>query len=248
MKHIQSRLNAKSTTTTLGNVGSASTHIMKRRSSNTYKIATSSNDPLGFSLNGTLRRISVGNNYLFSKGPSCCTDSSTTVKPSVKNTKGMLANRFRWKKTPVSGYPTLETIYNRWVSSNETESGQYIEERSKFCANCQDNKLIRYLRSNRDNCDPNRINTKTVPCTNTNVYISRIGQKVNYPENYAKFNKFIKDASDANVNAIRRRAGRVIEPTGLYKPFPYHNSTKACNALIATQATDPVILKTYFDQ
>lgn len=250
MKHIQSRLNAKSTTTSLGNVGTASTHIMKRRTNNTYKVATPANDPQGFSLNGTTRNISVGKNYLFSEGPSCCTDNSNKVKPSVINTKGMLANRFRWKKTPVAGFPTLETIYNRWVSTQQTgyvqtgTASEYIQETSKSRGGCQENKN---LQSQRQSCNPNSNFIKNVPCTE-NSCGTRIEQKRNYPENYTKFNIFIKDASDANINAIRRRAGKVIEPRGLNKPFPFNTSTKVCNALIATQSTDPVILKTYFNQ
>lgn len=64
-------------------------------------ISGSNNGPLGFALNGT-RRISgvVGNTNLASRGSSksiympCCANDSNTIKPSVKNTKGMLSVRY----------------------------------------------------------------------------------------------------------------------------------------------------------
>ena len=64
-------------------------------------ISGSDNGILGFALNGT-RRISgvVGNTNLASRGASksiympCCINDSNTIKPSVKNTKGMLSVRY----------------------------------------------------------------------------------------------------------------------------------------------------------
>ena len=250
MKHIQSRLNAKSTTTTLGgsNIGSASTHIMKRRSNNTYKVATTARDPLGFSLNGTATRsIPVGKESLMSRGPSCCASAGfKKVQISVKNTKGMLSSRFRWKKT---GQPPLQTIYNRWVSTEQTgfmETGtmdEYITNQTRISSaggKCGiKNKLL-------NDCPPNQSRVKNQTCVGSCG--SRIEQKRNYPEEHAKFHTFIKDASDANINTIRRRAGRVIEPTGLNKPFPFSTPSNDCNGLAANQANDPTILKTYFNQ
>ena len=57
---------------------------------------------LGFALNGTRRIIGVvGETNLGSSNTSvdgvvrsCCKDTETTVKPSVKNTKGMLSKRY----------------------------------------------------------------------------------------------------------------------------------------------------------
>jgi len=248
MKHIQSRLNAKSTTTTLGgsNIGSASTHIMKRRSNNTYKVATTPRDPLGFSLNGTATRsIPVGKESLMSRGPSCCASANLKkVQISVKNTKGMLANRFRWKKT---GQPPLQTIYNRWVSTQQSgfiETGttdEYIANKTRISSaggKCGvKNKLL-------GDCPPNQSRVKNQTCVGSCG--SRIEQKRNYPEQHAKFNTFIKDASDAITDTIRRRAGRVIEPTGFDKPFPFSTPSNDCNGLAANQANDPRILNTYF--
>lgn len=220
MKHIQSRLNAKSTTTTLGssNIGSASTHIMKRRSNNTYKVATTSRDPLGFSLNGTsTRNISVGKESLMSRGPSCCASANfKKVQISVKNTKGMLASRFRWKKT---GQPPLQTIYNRWVSTEQTgfiETGstnEYITNKARISGTggrCGVNNKPRegkcgIKNTEFDNCLVHKPLVKNQTCVGSCG--TRIEQKRNYPEQHAKFHTFIKDASDANINAIRRRAG-----------------------------------------
>jgi len=68
-------------------------------------ISGSNNGPLGFALNGT-RRITgvVGqtnlgpssncNNFNKHCGISCCTNDYNVIKPSVKNTKGMLRIRY----------------------------------------------------------------------------------------------------------------------------------------------------------
>ena len=57
--------------------------------------AISGKRPLGFALNGT-RRITgvVGPTNLGSNSNSCCTEDINIVKPSVKNTKGMLSVRY----------------------------------------------------------------------------------------------------------------------------------------------------------
>ena len=253
-KYVQSRLaGPKSTTTTLGgsNIGSASTNIMKRRSNNTYKVATTPRDPLGFSLNGTsTRSIPVGKESLMSRNPSCCAAARfKKVQISVKNTKGMLATRFRWRKTPVPGQPTLQTIYNRWVSTEQTgnmETGtieDYISNKTRISSaggKCGiKNKQLK-------DCPPHKSRVKTQTCVGSCG--TRIEQKRNYPEEHAKFHTFIKDASDANINAIRRRAGRVIEPTGLNKPFPFNTPSNECSGLAANQATNPRIQKAYFNQ
>jgi hypothetical protein len=234
-KYIQSRTaGPKSTTTTLGgsNIGSASTIIMKRRSNNTYKVATSRRDSLGFSLNGTsTRNIPVGKDSLMSRSPSCCASANyKKVQLSVKNTKGMLANRFRWKKTPVPGQPTLQTIYNRWVSTEQTgnmvtgTTEEYITNMARNRSaggKCGVNNKPTQGNcggiADKNNCLANKSFVKNKTCVGSCG--SRIEQKRNYPEEHAKFHTFIKDASDANINAIRRRAGRVIEPTGLNKPY-----------------------------
>lgn len=253
-RYVQSRLaGPKSTTTTLGgsNIGSASTNIMKRRSNNTYKVATTPRDPLGFSLNGTsTRSIPVGKESLMSRSPSCCASANfKKVQLSVKNTKGMLADRFRWKKTPVPGQPTLQTIYNRWVSTEQSgymitgSAEEYIANKTRISSaggKCGiKNKLL-------NDCPPNQSRVKNQTCVGSCG--SRIEQKRNYPEEHAKFHTFIKDASDANVNAIRRRAGRVIEPTGLNKPFPFGTPSNECSGLAANQATNPRIQQAYFNQ
>lgn len=250
MKHIKNRTGAKSTTTTLGGTGSASTHIMARRTKNTYKVATSPNDPLGFSLNGIRRPgISVGKESLFSQNPRCCAGSGIKkIQKSVMNTKGMLATRFRWKKTPVPGYTTLQTIYNNWVSTGqggyiETGTvGQHIESTSIKSTMCQDHKLVQ---PNNNRCDKVG-NTRVKGATCTKSCDSRIGQKINYPRHHAKFHKLIKDSSDANVNAIRQRAGFVIDPQDLFKPFPFTVPANSCGALVADQVTNPRIMEVYY--
>ena len=263
-KYIQGRLaGPKSTTTTLGgsNIGSASTNIMKRRTNNTYKVATPPNDPLGFSLNGVrTRSIPVGKDSLMSRNVSCCADAEfKKVQISVKNTKGMLATRFRWKKTPVPGQPTLQTIYNRWVSTEQTgnmvtgSTEEYIANKTRISSaggKCGvNNKPIQGncgAIAGKNDCLANESSVKTQTCVGSCG--SRIEQKRNYPEQHAKFYTLIKDASEANVNAIRRRAGRVIEPTGLYKPFPFSTPSNECSGLAAEQATNPRIQSAYFNQ
>lgn len=263
-KYVQSRLaGPKSTTTTLGgsNIGSASTNIMKRRTNNTYKVATTPRDPLGFSLNGTsTRSISVGKESLMSRGPSCCASGSfKKVQISVKNTKGMLATRFRWRKTPVPGQPTIQTIYNRWVSTEQTgnmitgSSEEYIANKSRISgAGGKCGVINKPTQGNcgaiagKDDCLANKSKVKNKTCVGSCG--TRIEQKRNYPEEHAKFHTFIKDASDANINAVRRRAGRVIEPTGLNKPFPFNTPANECSGLVADQATNTRIQKAYFDQ
>lgn len=253
-KYVQSRLaGPKSTTTTLGgsNIGSASTIIMKRRSNNTYKVATTPRDPLGFSLNGTTTRsIPVGKDSLMSRNVSCCADANfKKVQISVKNTKGMLATRFRWRKTPVPDQPGIQTIYNRWVSTEQTGNmvtgtmAEYIN--SKFLVSSSGGKCG-IKNKHLNDCPPNKSRVKNQTCVGSCG--TRIEQKRNYPEQHAKFHTFIKDASDANINAIRRRAGRVIEPTGLNKPFPFNTPANECSELVANQATNPRIQKAYFNQ
>jgi hypothetical protein len=181
MKHIQSRLNAKSTTTTLGNVGSASTRIMKKRAQNTYKVATNGN-PQGFSLNGTTRFISVGKDSKMSRGPSCCADTSNTVKISVKNNRGQLADRFRWRHADQEA-----NIYNRWAKATPSDSNtEHIAKQNQIIQVCTP-------------YDPT--NVKTVSCTdNCNT---RIGQRINYPGYFAKPTG---TQGDMNIEAQRRRA------------------------------------------
>ena len=263
-KYVQSRLaGPKSTTTTLGgsNIGSASTIIMKRRSNNTYKVATTRRDPLGFSLNGTsTRSIPVDKDSLMSRNVGCCASSNfKKVQISVKNTKGMLATRFRWRKTPVPDQPGIQTIYNRWVSTEQTGNmatgtmAEYIN--SKFLVTSSGGKCgvgNKPTQGNcgaiagKDDCLANKSKVKNKTCVGSCG--TRIEQKRNYPEEHAKFHTFIKDASDANINAIRRRAGRVIAPTGLNKPFPFSTPSNECSELVANQATNPRIQTVYFNQ
>ena len=84
--------------------------VLKRKTMNgnprIAPISGSASGPLGFALNGT-RRISgvVGPTNLAPKGNansrgqhygvSCCTDDINIVKPSVKNTRGMLSVRYQ---------------------------------------------------------------------------------------------------------------------------------------------------------
>ena len=83
--------------------------VLKRKTMNgnprMAPISGSASGPLGFSLNGT-RRISgvVGPTNLGPKGNAnkhgqhsgvaCCTNDADIIKPSVKNTKGMLSVRY----------------------------------------------------------------------------------------------------------------------------------------------------------
>lgn len=84
--------------------------VLKRKTMNgnprIAPISGSATGPLGFALNGT-RRLSgsVGPTNLAPKGNanshgqhygvSCCTEDIDIVKPSVKNTKGMLSVRYK---------------------------------------------------------------------------------------------------------------------------------------------------------
>lgn len=75
-----------------------------------------------FSINGT-RRVQgyVGRNSFF-RPTTCCVEDSTTVKPSVISTKGMISTKYKWSKR---GFPYTSV---KVVNNNGNEQGDYINK------------------------------------------------------------------------------------------------------------------------
>ena len=90
----------------------------------------SGNNSLGFALNGT-RRISgiVGQTNLQQNRNikmSCCTNDSNVIKPSVKNTKGMLSVKYC-----KMNYDTICNVVQPTETISQT---QYIKEKYIGCS------------------------------------------------------------------------------------------------------------------
>lgn len=138
--------------------------ILKRKAMNGNPRLSpiSGNNPLGFALNGT-RRVKgvVGpTNLGASKSPtlgshqSCFTcNSNEIIKPSVKNTKGMLSSRYRgilygaWPKSVVKQFNLNDNhkkVYDNCITKLHIDSiacnSNVITDYIKTC-NC-DNKVI----------------------------------------------------------------------------------------------------------
>ena len=184
------------------------------------------------------------NQYLVNSSPNnqCCVEN-VGVKPSVLNTKGMLANKYRWQKVTIpaeeftkQGFEPpaqnqLEYTYNRWVSNNSTSynqknsSGQYTEN------------LAATLTYN----NPPKTNGGTGRCFHNGYHIN--GRYVP-PKPYTKYlNTFAGTSSEAISNAIAKRAS--VFPRGYDKPYPTFPPSLQCrNTTI--QPDDPNVLNTYY--
>lgn len=227
----------------------------------------------GFSLNGKQRNIGyVGKNSLQSSGgtkmrpgttdwkgnggccnnyvinPSqnneCCVEN-VGVKPSTLNTKGMLADKYRWKKTRIpdstfraQGFEPpanhqLESIYHRWVSS---DSNNYNMQKSA-------QQYTENLAAAVAFANPPKENSGTGRCFNPGYHI---GGKYYPPKPYSKFLHPVGDGNRAIQGAIAKRAS--VFPRGYNRAFPTVPTPDQCN-YHPIQASDPYVLNTYyFDQ
>lgn len=185
------------------------------------------------------------------KRTECCI-SQIGSKPSVINTKGMLANRYRWKKTTIpdevftdAGLEVpdkhqLQNIYNRWTTTDNTG---YVEKKTlgiytenlgnvtQTCPNAQikTNSGIKGCPAATDGGGgqkPHHIGGRFVSC-----------------KPYAKFLHPVGDGSDAVARAKMRRAN--VMPKGYDKPYPYAVPPADC-AVNSTQASDPNVLRSYY--
>lgn len=130
------------------------------------------------------------------------------VKPSVLNTRGMLARRFRWINS--GQYP------NNWVQPNYTgnqtdtaSQGLYVQNKSAanyiwYDVNSSENYVDYFKTCGSSGCQP----------TPARGYTMNI-QQANAP--YTKTLHQPKDASDYTL----RIQQRCQNPVGLQKPFPY---------------------------
>ena len=176
----------------------------------------------------------------------CCDDVSKISKPSVLNTKGMLAYKNRWKKTNTglgSYSGQIQTIYNNWVkdgTSNDynitRSSGQYTQKlgviNSGFIPGNMDQN------SGKKSCNAKNANGSNVRCGH------HIGGKYIPSTPYAKTST-IPSSSVAMNNYINARAG--LNPYGWQKPFPvYITNNGNCSGFYAKQVTDPNVLNNYY--
>lgn len=169
----------------------------------------------------------------------CCDDTSRISKPSVLNTKGMLALKNKWKKTHTNlgDYPgQIQTIYNRWVKpstsnnyNQQKTSGQYTQKIAVNTVACNPANLD--INSGKKTCNTENfrqsyhIGGKLIPCTP-------------YTKNLDTSNRNI------NNNIINKRGG--LDLYGWQKPYPpisfgYNQCSKR-----STQVTDPFILNSYY--
>jgi hypothetical protein len=232
----------------------------------------------GFSLNGKYRNIGrVGKNSLQSIGGSnmksgttnwngsggccggyeinpspnnqCCLDDSNTVKPSTLNTRGMLANRFRWTKRniPASNFTDngarqapdnnqIQEIYNNWVSG---ENGNYNIKKSsqQYTENLAATLAYKNRNLNKDSGKVNCALDNNGKCSKGH----HIGGKYKPAKPYAKLLNFTGTSSRAIDGAIAKRAS--LFPKGYDKPFPYDPQPNQCIPE-ANQGDDPNVLIT----
>jgi hypothetical protein len=134
---------------------------LKRISQIRYNDKVSHNQPNGFSLTGNLRNTSyIGQTSLSKKNKvpnssrnggvrgsggnivekemymNCCKNDGSIVKTPVKNTRGMLANRFRHIQRP---YPYGVVQPDTNIPQNHGQSA-YIEK-IRITTNCNNNEL-----------------------------------------------------------------------------------------------------------
>jgi hypothetical protein len=186
----------------------------------------------------------------------CCGSNNTPVHTSTLNTKGMLALKNKWKKTPIPASvfeaagrapPTdpsqLETIFNNWVATEQTgnmvtgSSGQRTQNISRRAAVCVDLK------------DAATHNAKAACGSNDPPAAGFCGYHIE--GKYIPPTPFSKrlpvdgnDAGRAIARAIDHRAA--ILPRGYDKPFPYTTPANSCHDGAAAQVSDPVVLRSYY--
>lgn len=224
----------------------------------------------GFSLNGIYRnKGAVGSNSLFSNGGpkmfskttvwkghggccgkfnpipkstnfSCCNES-TNVKRSVKNTKGMITNKYRWKDTSipdsvfikegkeVPNKNQLKLRYNNWVSA---DSENNLQKSSQVHTNNIKN-TIGYCSLDKE---------ESTSC-GEKCKGYHLGGKYIYPTPHCKFNNAVKSNDIAILGAIYRRAS--VTPKGYNKPWPpFYTSSECQNRNL--KITNKEVLNNYY--
>lgn len=189
------------------------------------------------------------NEYVVNPSPNnqCCV-KNVGVKPSVLNTRGMLANKYRWRKytIPASEFTNqgfeppsqnqLQHTYHRWVSNNSTHynkkntSQQYTENLATALTYKNPPKTDSGNKCVSQGCalrKPYHINGRFVPATP-----------------YSKFlNNYSGSSTQAISNAISKRAA--IFPQGYDKPYPTYPSPDQCIPP-TIQPNNPTVLNTYY--
>jgi hypothetical protein len=225
----------------------------------------------GFSLNGKQRNIGyIGKNSLNSVGGTkmrpgteswkgnggCCGEykvnpspnnqccvTNIGVKPSVLNTKGMLANKYRWKKTAIpdntftsQGFEVpsqkqLENTYHRWVSNNSSSYNMKdsSQQRTENLA-----AVLTYK-------NPPKDDSATGRCFSSGHHI---GGRYVPPKPYSKFlNNFAGTSSRAMSNSISKRASPF--PKGYNRPYPSAPSANQCTTP-TIHPSNPTVMNTYY--
>jgi len=183
-------------------------------------------------------------NYIVNPSPNnqCCV-KNVGVKPSVLNTKGMLANKYRWSKytIPASTFTQqgfappnhnqLQSTYHRWVSNNSSHynlknsSQQHTEELAT---------ILTYK-------NPPKPDSATGRCFNPGYHI---GGRYVPPKPYSKFlNNYAGTANRAIADAIAKRASPF--PKGYNRPYPSAPTSNQCISP-TIQPSNPNVLNTYY--
>ena len=223
------------------------------RSQNLVQVATSNgNVSVRKGWGGYNGQYSKGNPALFPVNTApvpntpCCDDVSNISKPSVLNTKGMLAYKNRWKKTNTK-YGThpgqIQTIYNNWVKEGTSNnynmtrsSGQHTQKLAVTNGGCIPGNMDQ--NAGKKTCNAKNVNGSKVKCGH------HIGGKYIPSTPYAKSSS-TPSSSVALNNYINARAG--LNPYGWQKSFPvFLTNNGQCSGFVAKQATDSIVLQNYY--
>lgn len=184
------------------------------------------------------------NQYVVNPSPNnqCCV-KNIGVKPSVLNTRGMIANKYRWSKYTIpaeeftnQGFAPpaqnqIQHTYHRWVSNN---SNHYNEKNTS-------QQYTENLAASLTYKNPPKTDSATGRCFNPGYHIN--GRYVP-PKPYAKFlNNYSGSSTQSISNAISKRAS--VFPRGYNKPYPTYPSPDQCTPP-TIQPNNPTVLNTYY--
>lgn len=166
---------------------------LKRISETRYTDKVSHNQPNGFSIYGGHRNSSyIGQTSLSKKnkvpsssrngGPrgsggnmnvskdmfmNCCKNDTSVVKPSVKSTRGMLANRFRYTQRP---YPHSIVQPDANIPENHSQSSHI--EKLRLTNNCVSTDIY-YLNQTAEQLT----RSKLASCFSNDIYPNKVNNK-----------------------------------------------------------------------
>lgn len=247
-----------------------SIHVLSRKANAKYSNHSRGN--LGFSLNGINRghQGRVGQSSMMSRtgGPkartidfnpsgvqnnNCCT-TSQTINTSVKNTRGMIANRNRFKfqdgnNVNNSNRTIRQRVYNQWVQPDDAhgdngDQSNFIERKKYFILNCNkplDSNGLNNGVEHISNCANNstnvcsrrnggaRIGGKHVPKT---VYAKKVGDGASGDGNAGG----VMTSHEHTLNQIYKRSN--IFALREQKTFPFRVNRNAACAVTYDQADD----------